>query len=232
MASIVTWLVGGLVVAAIGVPLVRWFWFRYDKPTPEMLEAQRQQKEMHAETKVWMKMEAKLAQEQATIDKLKQFGLHAPLFKFKNTKEFVANVQNCVNYLNLTTEVSKRIPDKIIIAMADVESASGTSRFATEGNALFGVRTWDLKKVPHMKPGAIPNASFGVKKYKNKCASVADVIDILNRHPAYKDFRAERNKQLSNTYWNYDKLVPLLAPWSTNPDYGKIILKRMKELKL
>mgnify|MGYP003351010205 CR=1 FL=1 len=61
MASIVSWLVGGLVLAIIGVPLVRWFWFRYDKPTPEMLEAQRQQKEMHAETKVWMKMEAKLA---------------------------------------------------------------------------------------------------------------------------------------------------------------------------
>jgi len=174
----------------------------------------------------------KLVQEQATIDKLKKFGLHAPLFKFKNTKEFVANVQNCVNYLNLTTEVNKRIPEKIIIAMADVESASGTSRFATEGNALFGVRTWDLKNVPHMKPGAIPNAVFGVKKYKNKCLSVADVIDILNRHPAYKDFRTERNKQLKDAYWNYEKLIPLLAAWSTNPDYGKIILKRMKELKL
>ena len=141
-------------------------------------------------------------------------------------------MQNCVNYLNLTTEVHKRIPDKIIIAMADVESAAGTSRFAVEGNALFGVRTWDLKKVPHMKPQAIPNASFGVKKYENKCNSVEDVIDILNRHPAYKDFRVERNAQLGNSYWNYDKLVPLLAPWSTNPDYGKIILKRMNELKL
>ena len=84
----------------------------------------------------------KLDQEQKTINNLKKFGLHAPLFKFKNTKQFVENVQNCVNYLNLTTEVHKRIPDKIIIAMADVESASGTSRFATEGNALFGVRTW------------------------------------------------------------------------------------------
>ena len=174
----------------------------------------------------------KLAQEQATIDKLKKFGLHAPSFKFKNQKEFVANVQNCVNYLNLTTEINKRIPDKIIIAMADVESASGTSRFAVEGNALFGVRTWDLKNVPHMKPQAIPNAVFGVKKYKNKCQSVADVIDILNRHPAYKDFRTERNKQLKDAYWNYEKLMPLLAPWSTNPDYGKIVLKRMKELKL
>jgi len=173
----------------------------------------------------------KLAQEQETIASLKQFGLHAPLFKFKNTSEFIDNVQKCVNYLNLTTEVHKRIPNKIIIAMADVESASGTSRFATEGNALFGVRTWD-PKVPQMKPQAIPNAVFGVKKYKNKCSSVADVIDILNRHPAYKDFRTERNKQLKHAYWNYEKLVPLLAAWSTNPDYGKIILKRMKELKL
>ena len=174
----------------------------------------------------------KLAQEQATIEKLKKFGLHAAFFKFNNQKEFVANVQNCVNYLNLTTEVNKRIPDKIIIAMADVESASGTSRFAVEGNALFGVRTWDLKNVPHMKPQAIPNAVFGVKKYKNKCQSVADVIDILNRHPAYKDFRTERNKQLKDAYWNYEKLMPLLAPWSTNPEYGNIVLKRMKELKL
>ncbi|MBK54947.1 MAG: hypothetical protein CMB51_03375 [Euryarchaeota archaeon] len=72
MASIVSWLVGGLVFAIIGVPLVRWFWFRYDKPTPEMLEAQRQQKEMHAETKVWMKMEAKLAQEQAKRDEIQE----------------------------------------------------------------------------------------------------------------------------------------------------------------
>lgn len=173
----------------------------------------------------------KLVQEQATINKLKKFGLHAPSFKYKNQKEFVANVQNCVNYLNLTTEINRRIPAKIIIAMADVESASGTSRFAVEGNALFGVRTWD-PKVPQMKPQAIPNAVFGVKKYKNKCQSVADVIDILNRHPAYKDFRIERNKQLKDAYWNYVKLMPLLAAWSTNPDYGKIVLKRMKDLTL
>ena len=135
------------------------------------------------------------------------------------------------NYLNLTLPEAKRIPDKIIIAMADVESASGTSRFATEGNALFGVRTWD-PKVPQMKPQAIPNARFGVKKYLDKCQSVGDVIDILNRHPAYKDFRIERDNQIHKTYWNYEKLIPLLAPWSTNPDYGKIILARMKELKL
>lgn len=39
--------------------------------------------------------------------------------------------------------------------MAGVESGWGTSRFATEGNALFGVRTWDLETVPHMKAKVI-----------------------------------------------------------------------------
>ena len=47
-----------------------------------------------------------------------------------------------------------------------------------EGNALFGVRTWS-KDVPDET--GTPNAKFGVKKYKTKCPSVADVIDILNR---------------------------------------------------
>ena len=70
--------------------------------------------------------------------------------------------------------------------MAIIQSAYGTSRFATEGNALFGVRTWDLDNVAHMKPWHI-NAKFGVKNTKPKCGSVADVIDILNRHPAYEE---------------------------------------------
>ena len=161
----------------------------------------------------------------------KEFGLHEPDFTFKNNKEFVMSMNKCIDYLNWTTASDQRIPRDIIVAMAIVESAYGTSRFATEGNALFGVRTWS-KDVPQMKPLAIPNAKFGVKKYKTKCQSVADVIDILNRHPAYKDFRTERNKQLKDAYWNYEKLMPLLAPWSTNPEYGNIVLKRMKELKL
>lgn len=172
----------------------------------------------------------KQQQENETVQILKNFGLHEPAFKYKNQQEFVTAVLRCVDYINLTTESHKRIPDKIISAMADVESAAGTSRFASEGNALFGVRTWD-PKVPQMKPQAIPNAEFGVKKYANKCRSVADVIEIINRHPAYRDFRAERNKQLNDVYWNYDKLVPLLAPWSTNPDYAKIILSRIKGSK-
>ena len=115
--------------------------------------------------------------------------------------------------------------------MAIIESAYGTSRFATEGNALFGVRTWDLKNVAHMKPLAIPNAKFGVKKYKSKCQSVADVIDILNRHPAYEEFRIERSKQLDSGNINYTTLVNGLKAWSTNDQYSIIILDKIKTLQ-
>ena len=77
---------------------------------------------------------------------------------------------------------------------------------------------------------ANPNAKFGVKKYKTKCQSVADVIDILNRHPAYEEFRVERTKQLKAGTINYAKLVNGLKAWSTNEMYSKIILAKIKSL--
>ena len=115
--------------------------------------------------------------------------------------------------------------------MAVLETGYGKSRFAHEANNLFGIRTW-RKDEPSLKAKGNPDAPWGVKKYKTKCDSVLDMIQTINRHSAYEDFRAERNKQIQKAYWNYKKLVPLLAPWSTNPDYGKIILRRMNELKL
>ena len=115
-----------------------------------------------------------------------------------------------------------RVPTSIIIAMAGIESAWGTSRFAKEGNALFGVRTWDLT-VPHMKPRDLPDADFGVKKYNTKCDSVKDMIRILNTHPAYEKFRDEREKQLDKGKWNYQQLLKGITAWSTNPRYIEII---------
>lgn len=161
----------------------------------------------------------------------KEFGLHEPEYTYKNSAEFVLATNKCIDYLNWTTASDQRIPRDILVAMAVVESAYGTSRFATEGNALFGVRTWDLKNVAHMKPLAIPNAKFGVKKYKSKCGSVADVIDILNRHPAYEEFRIERSKQLDSGNINYNTLVNGLKAWSTNDQYSVIILDKIKSLQ-
>ena len=56
-------------------------------------------------------------------------------------------MNKCIDYLNWTTVPDRRIARDILVAMAIVESAYGTSRFGSEGNALFGVRTWDLDNV-------------------------------------------------------------------------------------
>ena len=179
-----------------------------------------------------------------TVDKLqKQFqkqelnevhllGLEEPEFEYTDKATFLEATRRCVQYLNYTTDRLSRVPTSIIMAMAGVESGWGTSRFATEGNALFGVRTWDLKNVPHMKAKGNPDAVWGVKKYITKCQSVEDMIAILNRHPAYEDFRSEREKQIDAGKWDYRALMVRMSAWSTNPEYAEIILQAIVDNKL
>jgi|TARA_B100000686_G_scaffold261684_1_gene274736 uncharacterized FlgJ-related protein len=166
------------------------------------------------------------------LNEISLLGLEEPEFDYSDKKTFISATKKCVDYLNFTTDRMSRVPTSIVIAMAGVESGWGTSRFATEGNALFGVRTWSLDEVPHMKAKGNPDASWGVKKYKTKCKSVADMIAIINRHPAYKEFRIEREKQIDAGKWNYRKLMVLMSAWSTNPDYHEIILQAIVDNKL
>jgi|TARA_B100001094_G_scaffold325896_1_gene381072 flagellum-specific peptidoglycan hydrolase FlgJ len=178
----------------------------------------------------WVVKRIQQEEDKKMVALAKEFGLHEPDFVFTDNKGFVESMNRCIDYLNWTTASDRRIARDILVAMAIVESAYGTSRFAVEGNALFGVRTWDLDNVPNMKPLAIPNAKFGVRKYATKCQSVADVIDILNRHPAYESFRIERTKQIDKGIVDYEKLVNGLKAWSTNDQYATIILEKIKSL--
>ena len=165
------------------------------------------------------------------LDKILALGLVQPEFMFNNANSFIDATGKCVEYLNFTTDRHSRVPTSIIIAMAGIESGYGTSRFAIEGNNLFGIRTWDLT-TDHMKPKDVPDAKFGIKKYATKCDSVKDMIRNLNTHTAYTEFREERKIQLKKGTWDYDKLMNLLDAWSTNPDYAKIILRTIKEREL
>ena len=163
---------------------------------------------------------------------IEELGLKEPEFEFTDKTSFINATSNCVAYLNWTTDKEKRVPISIIIAMAGIESAWGQSRFAREGNALFGVRTWD-PKVPQLKPLDLPKAKFGVKTYPTKCQSVKDVIDILNNHHAYEEFRLERARQSGFVEsWDYDRLIPTVALWSTNEKYVAIILEQIKARQL
>jgi len=163
---------------------------------------------------------------------VESLGLKEPEYDFTDKTSFINATSRCVSYLNWTTDRNKRVPISIIIAMAGIESAWGKSRFAKEGNALFGVRTWDLKTVPHMKAKGNPDATWGVKKYKTKCQSVKDMIRILNTHPAYELFRDVRAENLESGKWDYGRLLSGMTAWSTNPEYKQIILQAIVDNKL
>lgn len=156
------------------------------------------------------------------VNEVIYLGLVQPEFEFNDKQSFITATGKCIDYLNFTTDRMSRVPTSMIIAMAGIESGWGTSRFAREGNALFGVRTWD-STVPQMKPLDLPDADFGVKKYNTKCDSVKDMVRILNTHPAYEKFRTERERQIDAGSWDYQLLLDGITAWSTNPKYKDII---------
>ena len=55
------------------------------------------------------------------------------------------------------------IPISLILAQSIIESGWGASRFAQEGNALFGQWTW--KNDDGIKPKGNPDANFSVKNF-------------------------------------------------------------------
>ena len=82
------------------------------------------------------------------------------------------------------------IPTSIAIAQAAKETGWGTSRFAQEGNALFGQWTWSGEGI---KPSEADNDStHRVMKFKILQASVKAYQRNLNTHSSYKDFRVAR----------------------------------------
>ena len=84
------------------------------------------------------------------------------------------------------------IPVSIAIAQAANESGWGTSRFALEGNALFGQWTWSKKGIsPKNKD---PDQSHKVLQFQILKASVRAYKNNLNTHNAYKEFRETRAK--------------------------------------
>ena len=88
------------------------------------------------------------------------------------------------------------IPVSLVIAQAAKESGWGTSRFALEGNALFGQWTWSGDGI---KPaGADSDTTHKVMKFKILQASVRAYQRNLNTHSGYKEFRMVRAELRDN----------------------------------
>ena len=128
------------------------------------------------------------------LDRKKLFNI---LTKSKNTKaeqNWLASkfkqygvVNNDLSTLKIRMD---EVPISMTIAQAAKETGWGTSRFAQEGNALFGQWTWSGEG---LKPlGADSDTTHKVMKFRVLQASVKAYQRNLNTHSSYKNFRSAR----------------------------------------
>ena len=103
------------------------------------------------------------------------------------------------------------VPISLVMAQAAAESGWGTSRFALEGNALFGQWTWDKSK--GIQPKFSSDQKAAVRKFETLSDSVNSYLSNLNTHIAYSSMRAKRNRNC-----NQKKLISgyELANWMGN----------------
>ena len=115
------------------------------------------------------------------------------------------------------------IPVSLAIAQAAKETGWGTSRFALEGNALFGQWTWNGDGI---KPAGIGDqAKHKVMRFHVLQASVRAYQRNLNTHSSYKEFREARAIQRDNEgELNSLELVNYLDKYAeTGKEYIRIL---------
>ena len=164
------------------------------------------------------------------IEEAKQIALFEPEFIYETNEQFISTIKNCINFINLGLHKYERIPTELIIAQAVLESNYGKSRFAKEGNNLFGIRTWNLKE-KHIKPFDTNDQTFGIKVFNSKCSCVRYYIQILNNSSAFKEFRKMRKKMIDNNYINVLSLTQYISKFATDKDYVKKVQRTIKELR-
>ncbi len=115
------------------------------------------------------------------------------------------------------------IPVSIALAQAAKESGWGTSRFALEGNAIFGQWTWDGQGIAPLKRDS--NKNHKILKFPILRASVKAYKNNLNTHKSYLKFR-EKRKQLRDKNKNITGLAltdTLKNYAQTGSEYTKIL---------
>ena len=124
------------------------------------------------------------------------------------------------------------VPVSLAIAQAAKESGWGTSRFAIEGNALFGQWTWSGEGI---KPAGVDSEEkHKVMKFKVLKASVRAYQRNLNTHGSYKQFRSARaNMRDSDVELDSLILADFLDKYAaTGKEYTKIIKQIIKQNNL
>jgi len=142
--------------------------------------------------------------------------------KYKKYKVSKKNIDELIEKMDI-------VPTSIALAQAAKESGWGTSRFALEGNAIFGQWTWNGAGIEPLEK--IAGQKHKILKFPLLRASVKAYINNLNSHNGYKSFRKKRlqlrneNKNLSGL----DLIHELDNYAQTGKEYTKILEKIIKQ---
>jgi len=126
-----------------------------------------------------------LSNKKFTTDLEKQW-LRQKLLEYKIKK---GDLKELMNRMDI-------IPTSIALAQAAKESGWGTSRFALEGNAIFGQWTWSGQGIAPLDRDS--NKNHKILKFPILRASVKAYQNNLNTHKSYKSFRDKRSKLREN----------------------------------
>ncbi len=134
--------------------------------------------------------------------------------------QFVQGIAECTVLNNAVIEPRYRVVVAISVAQAILESDWGRSRFAIEGNNYYGIIETDNTE-PHMKSR---NSNVLLKKYENRCESVADYIALLNASSAFVEYRDLRLQQYITDNVDVFQIIETLENYAIDPDYRKKLL--------
>ena len=156
-----------------------------------------------------------------TTDQEKQW-LRQKLLEYKVKK---GNMEELMSRIDI-------IPTSIALAQAAKESGWGTSRFALEGNAIFGQWTWSGQGIAPLDRES--NKNHKILKFPILRASVKAYQNNLNTHKSYSNFRKkrsvmrEKNKKISGL-----ELTETLKNYAqTGSEYTKILIQIIKQNRL
>jgi len=119
-----------------------------------------------------------------------------------------------------------KVPVPLALAQAAIESGWGTSRFARDGNALFGQWAWTADA--GIRPLEATDDRVVVRSFSSLFDSVRAYIHNLNTHYSYADFRAERAEvRTLPVRQKTDRLVTHLHSYA---EIGMAYVKKLQRL--
>ncbi len=143
--------------------------------------------------------------------------------KVRDVRDFVTRTGEILDKLLNRMNI---IPPELALAQAAQESGWGTSRFAQQGNALYGQWTWGSGC------GMVPAQRDKSKTHRMKCfKTIIEAVDSymlnLNTHNAYRSLRKERRAFRDDQIINVIALVETLTSYS---EEGQHYVEKIKNI--